>query len=110
MGARRSIDRCDEILGRARARGHADDARVAERVEVELVGAVDPHDTIGQPASLATFASATVFDELALPITTTASASRRDLAERRLAVRGREAEVVAGRGPQLRELARGRGP
>ena len=37
--------RFDEVLGCARAGGDADDARVAERVEVELVGAVDAqHD------------------------------------------------------------------
>ncbi len=37
--------RVDELLGRARAGGHADDPRVAERGEVELVGPVDAqHD------------------------------------------------------------------
>ena len=60
--------------------------------------------TSGQPASAATRVSAIVFDELALPITTTASASRRDALERGLTVGGREAEIVARRGPQRRHL------
>ena len=75
VGRREALDHLlDEVLGRARAGGHADDAGVAERVEVELVGAVDPQRRRGHRRSVATLASAIVFDEFALPITTTASA------------------------------------
>ena len=56
----------------------------------------------GPPSS-----SAIVFDEFALPITTTASASAAIAVERGLAVRRGEAEVVAGRRPQLGELLAG---
>ena len=51
-----------------------------------------------------------MFDELALPITTMASASCGDGLQRGLTVGGREAEVAAGRGPQFGELAPGRAP
>ena len=105
-GASLRDHRLDEVLGRARAGGDADDARVAERGEVELLGAVDAqHDRAARRRARPS-SSAIVFDEFALPITTTASASAAMRGERALAVGRREAEVVAGRGPQLAGTAR----
>ena len=71
----------------------------------QLVGAVDPEHA-GAPDSRASFSRARVLDELAEPITTTASQRLGDLAERRLAVGGGEAEVAAARAPQRRGSAR----
>ena len=60
-----------------------------------------------QPASRATLVNAIVFDEFALPMTTTASAVRAMRVERELAVRRRETQVVARRRPYVGELRAG---
>ena len=106
-GARRAMTACDEVLGRAGAGGDARRSRASpsasrssssgpsmrstigqpavrghlrQRERVRRVGAADHHDGVG-PAAIA--------------------------GERGLAVGGGEAEVVAGRGPQVGELAAG---
>ena len=61
--------------------------------------------TSGQPASRATLAEGERVRRVRAPDHDDRVGPRRDRAERRLPVRGREAEVVARRGPQLGELA-----
>ena len=100
-------DRLHEILGCARAGGDADDARRRRAPSASSSSGPSMRSTVGQPAAVATLASASVFDELALPITTMASASAGDRLQRGLPVGGGEAEVVAGRGPQLGERVAG---
>ena len=63
-------DGVDQLLGRRRAGRHAD--RAGEVVG-QLLGAGSPGRPARQPASRASFSRARVLDELAEPITTTAS-------------------------------------
>ena len=95
--------RLDELLGRARAGGDADDAapRIAS-ASISSGPSTRKHDRAAGVAARPS-SSAIVFDEFALPITTTASARCAMSVERVLAVGGREAEVVAGRGPHVGE-------
>ena len=100
-GASTRDHRVDQLLGGAGARGHADDLRHRRAGRGRARRGRRRAARRSQPASRATFASASVFDELALPITTTASARCAIAVSARLAVRGREAEVVARRGPHV---------
>ncbi len=94
--------RFDEVLGCARTRRHADDARIAEAFDVELFRAVDAHDDrasrvdrdLRECDRVRRVGAADHDDRVGFG---------GDASERVLPVRRGEAQIVARRGPQFRE-------